>query len=157
MFSGETSGILVAASSARPFTNENPDAGSFNLSEETVCSFFLPYDNAVANDYVALIHGAVDGKSLTLSVEINGDNAAYLKPGVKLVLGAGNWGGGAQLQLAGDETPRYHTVSNEDTYVTLNADRRSGTIVAWFDDPGDSQNAGHDVIRVQGTWRCGKA
>jgi hypothetical protein len=121
--------------------HKNPINDLAHLPAHTQCSYFK-VDSALGDDYVASIAGQVSGQRVTLTIEINADDPAYTAPGTPLRPGDINHGGGTNLQLPGDRSPRYSVIGpkgQEPAVIVLIRDRRSGTIDAWYADPGDSQ------------------
>ena len=71
--------------------------------------------------------------------------------------GTTNSGGSTELQLPEDSTPRDDVLGpngEEPARIVLAADRQSGTIEAWYDEPGYSQKQARGVVHVLGTWHC---
>ena len=155
-FAGALRGTLTSGVNVLSHSTKNPDA-SAAMPSHTQCSLFK-VDDVFGEDYVATVVGTVAGRRAALMVEINADQAAYTAPGTRLEPGDTNQGGSATLQLAGDTDGRPSVVgpaAQEPAVITLAADRRSGSIDAWFADAGMSQKGSPATVHVSGTWRCG--
>lgn len=145
---------MTTADSALTPGTDNPTVDLSTLPVHTQCSTF---DSGVGGDFVASLTGVVSGQRVKVTIEVNANNAAYTSPGTTLAPGTSNVGGSTQLQLPGDPTPRYDVLGpNGETpaSIVLGNDKRSGTIDAWYDEPGASQKQARGVVHVFGTWRC---
>ena len=153
-FSGLLNGAMTTADSAlRPGT-QNPTSSLSSLAPHTQCSYF---DSGAGRDFVASLTGVVNGTRVRLAVEVNADQPTYTSPGTVLAPGTTNSGGGAQLQLPQDGTPRYGVLGPKGeapARIVLGSDRHSGTIDAWFAEPGSSQKQAQPDVHVSGMWRC---
>ncbi len=155
VFTGQVAGTMTTATGALTAGKNNPTKDLSNLPAHTQCSTFT--DSELGKDFVASIIGLVAGKQVKLSIEVNGDNAAYGTPGTPLKPGDTNRGGSTELQLPGDSTPRSSVVGpagQEPAVIVLNAARTGGTIHAWYADSGMSQVTSTGTVHVAGTWRC---
>lgn len=145
---------MSTADDALQPTGSNPQKNLASLPTQTQCSTF---DDGYGKDFVAFITGMVAGKRVRLSIEVNADNAAYTSPGTPLTPSDTNTGGSTNLQLPGDSAPRDDVIGpngQDPARIVLAADRQSGTLDAWYDNPGYSQKQAQAVVHVSGTWRC---
>jgi hypothetical protein len=167
-FKGDIAGTLTAGIDGRPLTHDNPlpdlataTDGSFIAPPPryTQCSTFAATPGSdTIDDYLAVIVGDVGGKRYAVTVEILMDNAGYTKPGTKVTL-PDNFSGSVQVYEVGGQNRQWVDTfgpSQQWSTVTLQTDRKSGTIDAWMDSAALPQNGGSPAtLHLQGDWRCG--